>query len=225
LNLKNFPKIPREDIERVDSETCSRYNDRLKQYGPNAKALGWLRVSYQRQRFAELVRHIDFSNRSIIDIGCGFADLVGFLRQLGIRFRSYIGIDINPKLIEIAKSRYPELRFYTGNPLLQDFHERADIVTIIGVANFRLERISNYNYTIKLLRKGFTLSRECVVANMISSYVRRGYPINPKTFHYSPERVFSMCMTITPYVNLIHDSRPMPQNEFLVVLKKRACER
>ncbi|MFD8492021.1 class I SAM-dependent DNA methyltransferase [Amycolatopsis sp. NPDC059657] len=55
--------------------------------------------------FAELV------DEPVADIGCGPGQVTAHLNELGVRA---FGIDLSPKMIEIARRTYPELRFEVG---------------------------------------------------------------------------------------------------------------
>ena len=47
------------------------------------------------------------SDSTVLDVGCGFADLYGFLKERGWCGR-YTGIDIVPGLLSTARERNPE---------------------------------------------------------------------------------------------------------------------
>jgi SAM-dependent methyltransferase len=60
--------------------------------------------------FAELVRA---SGRGpVADLGCGPGRVTAHLAGLGV---SAFGIDVSPKMIELARSAYPDLRFSVGS--------------------------------------------------------------------------------------------------------------
>ena len=106
-----------EDADRQDY--IARYEGRLKRFGYSPESLGWGRHGRQEVRFSVLAEYA-MRNRtaSVLDVGCGFADLYDFLRARGWT-GLYTGLDIVPGLLEEAHRR---------NPLL-DLRE-ADIVQI-----------------------------------------------------------------------------------------------
>ncbi|MBW8090936.1 MULTISPECIES: class I SAM-dependent methyltransferase [Streptomyces] len=60
--------------------------------------------------FAELVRT---SGRGpVADLGCGPGKVTAYLAGLGV---PAFGIDVSPKMIELARGAYPELRFTVGS--------------------------------------------------------------------------------------------------------------
>ncbi|MBD0742793.1 trans-aconitate 2-methyltransferase [Streptomyces sp. CBMA152] len=60
--------------------------------------------------FAELVRG---SGRGpVADLGCGPGKVTAYLAGLGV---SAFGVDVSPKMIELAREAYPELQFMVGS--------------------------------------------------------------------------------------------------------------
>jgi hypothetical protein len=94
---------------RLDSTAVFRYHrHRLRTYGAGGpQALGWNGAASQHARFEALTRIGDLAQRSVLDAGCGYADLYPYLRQryAGVR---YYGIEQVPELLEVAQARYPE---------------------------------------------------------------------------------------------------------------------
>ena len=62
------------------------------------KTLGWGKTSDQLERFTALTDNYTFHEKTILDIGCGFADFYGFLKDKGI-LCNYIGVDIIPEFL------------------------------------------------------------------------------------------------------------------------------
>jgi SAM-dependent methyltransferase len=60
--------------------------------------------------FAELVRGADLG--PVADVGCGPGQLTAHLAGLGL---SAFGIDLSPKMIELARQAFPSLRFDVGS--------------------------------------------------------------------------------------------------------------
>ncbi len=60
--------------------------------------------------FTELVRIADHG--PVADLGCGPGRLTGYLAKLGL---PVFGIDLSPRMIELARQAFPELRFTVGS--------------------------------------------------------------------------------------------------------------
>ena len=209
-------------VQEVDEQTRARYRRRLKLHGPSEhwRIVASESPTFQEDRFRVLVQMAQLSGKSIIDVGCGLGDLVKFLDSRGIRPRSYLGIDVVPELVAIAQEENPRYRFMVGNPLLQVFREKADVVSVIGVSNHRLKRINNYEYSKLLIQVCFEMAKELVMINMLSSYLTPKHRPDFQYFHYSPEQMFNICHQITPYVSLHHDFEPLPHNELFITLRR-----
>ncbi|MEU4782515.1 methyltransferase domain-containing protein [Micromonospora sp. NPDC023633] len=59
--------------------------------------------------FADLVRAA--GNGPVADVGCGPGRVTGYLHGLGL---DAFGIDLSPRMVEIARRAHPELRFEVG---------------------------------------------------------------------------------------------------------------
>ncbi|GGO26802.1 methyltransferase [Microbispora rosea subsp. aerata] len=60
--------------------------------------------------FADFVR--DAGGGPVAELGCGPGYVTAHLRDLGL---DVFGVDLSPKMIELAREAYPELRFETGS--------------------------------------------------------------------------------------------------------------
>lgn len=58
--------------------------------------------------FAELVG----PGRPVLEVGCGTGRITAHLRGLGL---DVAGVDLSPGMVEVARRRYPELRFEVGS--------------------------------------------------------------------------------------------------------------
>src|SRR5690242_20611090 len=91
--------MDKRDIEIYNN----RYNERLSRLGYSPESLGW-GGGKERQflRFKILCEIGIEKDDSILDVGCGFADLYEYLTITGWSGR-YTGVDINGKLLELAR--------------------------------------------------------------------------------------------------------------------------
>lgn len=87
------------------------YDGKFELYGEDIRSLGYSSPEAQETRMKAASEIIDFSDKSVLDVGCGFGDLYAFLKKQGIHLRKYVGIDINPRMIAIARKRFPKLKF------------------------------------------------------------------------------------------------------------------
>src|SRR5690606_32545310 len=60
---------------------------------------------YKRERFLELLHSIDFSNKSVLEVGCGpGGNLLEVLRH---KPRKLVGVDISNEMVALAKDKLP----------------------------------------------------------------------------------------------------------------------
>ena len=74
----------------------------------------------------------NLSNKSIIDIGCGFGDFYSYLNAQNIILKKYLGIDINETLINTASSLFIDSgKFIVGNILERNIFEKVQSFSLI----------------------------------------------------------------------------------------------
>ncbi|MET4445530.1 SAM-dependent methyltransferase [Bradyrhizobium sp. GM2.2] len=97
---------PRQD--QILSNVAAYYSARLEAHGATPRGVDWNGTESHQLRhrqFLRLVRHDQ--DGSIIDLGCGFGDFLGYLRAAGHRghFRGY---DVAPSMIKAARELHGE---------------------------------------------------------------------------------------------------------------------
>lgn len=195
------------DRERINA----RYDARLDEHGATSAALAGGPAERRALRFDVLCEVGIRSGDRVLDLGCGFGDLLPHLAARGLEV-DYLGVDINPRLVEEARRRHPEANFRVCDIEAEDPGE-VDYVVSTSSFNLRLEHADNYEFVAGLLRRCLGLARKGVAIDFLSSYVDfRG---DAAAFHYEPERVFSLAKQVTKRVNLRHD---YPLFEFCLYL-------
>lgn len=207
---------------RIERAAIDRYAARFRQFGgSDPRTLGWDTRKHQWVRFRAVTELVAFRGRSVIDIGCGFADFLAFLSESGVEPTSYLGVDINPILLEVAAGRFPRARYERRNVLLEPYEEPvADVGVMLGLLNFRLEEVGNYDYAEAMIRAALAATREGLVVDFLSADRTPGYPEEPVVFYYEPGRILQAALSVTSNVILKHDYPPIPQREFMLFLRK-----
>ena len=85
-------------------------DNRVIKFGENIQSSGWSSVESQYLRFDYLCRDFDLNGKSILDVGCGKGDLVIYLKDKGINFSQYTGIDIAHKMISHCDDTIKDVR-------------------------------------------------------------------------------------------------------------------
>ena len=172
------------------------------QHGYSVHACDYGHSNSQLAKFRVLSEVCDLTNRSILDVGCGFADYSTFLNE---RFNSvnYIGLDLTPAMIEQAHQLHPDLDLRVGNLMEVSFEEKFDVVTANGIfylLNGSIEETMN-----AVITKMFELANVAVAFNSLSSWAP-DQEVNE--FYANPSKTLDFCRTLTPWVTLRHDYHP-----------------
>ena len=186
-----------------------RYTARMKQYGISPKTLGWTK-GRTRLRFEILSSQWDLRHAAVLDLGCGFGDFYGFLKQrLGNGF-TYCGVDINPRFIEVARDQYPEAEFQVANIMDTPLDRRFDYGFASGLFNDVLED------NIRFVRAGLSRLNACCRmgfgANFLSNRVdyQRAH-----VFHVDPVWILELCYQYANNVVLRNDYMPYEFSVFV----------
>lgn len=99
------------------------YDTSLSEGVNDAERVGWSAGVGQLARFEGLLQVIPDEAYGpgvrLLDVGCGLGDLWTWLKKTG-RPVDYLGIDLNPKMIEEARRRHPDARFEVADLMEMD---------------------------------------------------------------------------------------------------------
>jgi SAM-dependent methyltransferase len=178
------------------------------------RALGLGRRASQEKRFAALLHLGSLQGKRILDVGCGFGDLLAWLNARGIE-SDYTGIDIVRPMIERCRTRFhgTGARFYTGDALTFVTGEPYDYVVASGIFGY------NARHTRELVRPTlehlFSLARIGMAVNFLSC---RAPTRSPGRLYLQPADVLQFAFELTPAVKLDHSYLP---NDFTLCLYRR----
>jgi ubiquinone/menaquinone biosynthesis C-methylase UbiE len=168
----------RSRIEIIRDHYAPKFgSDRL-----NHEILDWESMEAQHSRFAVLSEYVPLSGKSLLDVGCGLADLYAFLTEHGIR-TEYTGIDILPQMASAARERFPEIEIIHGDAFSEPelFSSRVfDVVFSSGIFNLNLG--NNIEFLENALRVFSVLSSQYIVFNLLSE---RSDDKEEKYYYYS----------------------------------------
>ena len=172
------------------------HNRRLEKYGESPKSLD---IHGQTVRYYVSAEIGISKDSSVLDVGCGFGDLYGFLNHQKIKV-NYYGVDINENFINIAKKRYHDATFEVRDIEKQRFTKKFDWVIGLGLTS-----LTDDNHNKNLIKEMFRICNKGVAIDFLTSYVN--YKV--KGFHYtSPEKMFRFAKSLTRRVSLRHDYKP-----------------
>lgn len=201
----------------------------LAQHGANYKALDWNSPESQRLRFKIFKEIFVYGKKasgiSLLDVGCGFGDLYGFLKAEGLLHRNrinYTGYDISPKLLEVARKKYPEAKFELKDMLENRYVPKFDYVFCSGIFNIRTsEEFDHLDFVKEMLFRMYDLAGCGVAVNFLSEgALPIGSPEDLNSgryFYFKPDEILNFCRFVCSRYILRHDYHP---GDFTVYLLK-----
>jgi trans-aconitate methyltransferase len=155
------------------------------------KALGWKGEESQRKRFEIISSVGDFTNCSILDVGCGYGGLKAYLDQLFSNF-TYLGIDLMPEFIREAEQLYknePNTHF-----LHADFTKvvlpQLDYVIASGAFGYLS---SDPDFYFDAIVKLYSASKKTFVFNMLD---KEHFPDHPLLKGHDRKEIETYCQSI-----------------------------
>ena len=132
-----------------------------------ARALLWVERRDQLVRFEAIVRACPFRGRRVLDVGCGPADLLGYLHRRGVVPAHYVGLEAQPWLVRAARRRrYPSCSIVEGDFVKhpETMAVGADVVIFSGSLNLLSSR-----QFYRSLRQAWAATRRWLAFNFLSS--------------------------------------------------------
>jgi SAM-dependent methyltransferase len=196
-------------------EIIKRYESRLAEYGHDVRTLASGSDVKQRLRYRTLLDIGISSGDKILDLGCGFGDFFGFIRNEGIDVE-YVGYDIVPGLLEEARKAYPAARFELRDIQEKPPAETFDWVTSSQAFNNRLKYEDNADMVRDVIKIAFDACLKGMVIDMMSSYVDFR---EERLYYFDPAEMFTFAKGLAKRVVLRHDYLP---HEFCLYLQKNS---
>lgn len=196
---------------QLDSETTRFYDEQIRLYGYGYRALGFGRRASQEKRFAAALGLGNFHGKRLLDVGCGFGDLLAWLNSRGIEPR-YTGVDIVRPMIERCRKRFAGTgaKFLIGDALSFVADEPYDYVVASGIFGYAAKDTkARVRPTLERL---FNLTRVGMAVNFLS---RRATTRSPGRLYLHPSDVLQFALKLTPAVRLDHTYMP---NDFTLCL-------
>ena len=202
---------------RTSAEAYRDYFTRkVRKFGESLATLDYGSSASQRRKFGILADGIRPRRRplTLLDLGCGFGDFLGYLRTQGREIRRYVGLDLVPDIVEVARRKHPEGRFEVRDVLREGIAGRYDYAVANGI--FYIRAPDSPDHLRRTVRTLWDHCREGVLFNARSSYADAAFVRRERhLYQYDPVEVLDFCLGLTRTVVLRHDYMP---HEFTVYM-------
>jgi SAM-dependent methyltransferase len=188
------------------------YDTLVSQYGHDPKACDYGHSASQQIKFSVLSKVICGKEKTLLDIGCGFADFADFLSLQHPKLQ-YTGYDLSPQMIKNAQNIHPGLPLYQKNILESPPDTSFDIVTANGI--FYLLGDNAFGIMKKIITAMYASSNIAIAFNSLSSWTQDK---EENEFYADPLETLAFCRTLSPWVVLRHDYHP---RDFTIYLYKQ----
>lgn len=197
-----------------------KYSSAFKQYGYSPKSLLWSKGGTDRRfiRYYELLKHFNLSaGQTLLDVGCGFADLYQFCNDyFGIQL-NYTGVDYCKEFIETAQQKYSnQCTFIQGDFLSDHDLKTYDYCVTSGIFNLSDGHDDDVEggFLYSVVKKMFVLCNTAISFNFVTNKV--DYK-NDGVSYYSPAKLLDFCYSLSR--NIVFDNTCMPFEATVTVFK------
>jgi len=191
----------------------NRHRNAYHSHGFKAQALHWSSKEYQYMLFDVLLDIGVEPGSKVLDFGCGFGDLCGYIAEKGIEV-DYTGIDLSPELLNEARYRHPDATLFEGdlfemNPPARSF----DYAFASGSLSEPLE--DGGDYTRRTITRLFESCRKGLAFNLLDAaheWTANRFDL----MSFDVDEMAGWCRTLTPQVEL---RRGHADNNFTLYLR------
>jgi SAM-dependent methyltransferase len=162
------------------SSIILHYEDCLAKFGDTHQGVDWPNRPDMLKRYEVMldVQRFDPSpvvnDVSILDFGCGTAQMQAYMNENSYPAWSYSGLDISAKFIDVCTAKFPGTTFYCGD-ILKDTMTVVPVDYIIMNGVFTEKRDMSFdemfNYFQQVIGKVFPLAKRGIAFNVMSKAV------------------------------------------------------
>lgn len=168
------------------------YTEAYHVHGGSVQSLHWADELSQKVRFDTLCSLANMHDSTVLDVGCGFADLYKYFLTHKIR-ATYTGIDVIPEFVGVAMSRYPGIDVQVLD--MENVRDEYDYIFVSGAFNFTSSE--GVPYYTSIISKLFSLSRRGLIFNLLDA---KHHESNEIYLAYDKREMITFAESITPHV-------------------------
>ena len=203
------------------SDLKAHYSELYRRFGASHQAVQWSSRATQERRF-DILCDLLAPEDSLLDLGSGLGDLLGYLRREKGFSGQYLGLDVVPGFVEHARNAYAadgRASFAELDVTREPLPTGYDLVVASGI--FNNQSADNWGFLTTGVAKMFGAAGRAVAFNALSSYV--DYE-DAGLYYCDPLRLFDhLKRHVAPKVTLRHDYLVKPNSipfEFSMYLFK-----
>lgn len=196
------------------------YKQKFKEFGVSPLSLQWKSKGAAHQRFRQFWAEIDFDNKNVLDVGCGFGEMGNFLTK---RYENvkYKGVDIMPEFIENGKKMYPALELETADYFGQPTPETYDTIICSGALNSNFGTVEeNLKFRKDAIKTMFDHTTNLVAFNMLGGHPATQNKEDSNIWYSDSLEILEYCMSLTRRVIMRHHYHPTDFTIFMYKVKK-----
>jgi SAM-dependent methyltransferase len=194
-------KIPNYDQAKL------YFEERLTAHGATARGVDWNSEAAQELRFSQLAKVLSRTQPfSMLDYGCGYGALAGYLLRVGFPMQRYIGFDVLESMVLKASEVYLDQEQCSFSSRYEEL-ETVDYTIASGIFNLKLDTSNEAwtEYVVGELHKIDNLSSKGFSFNMLTRYSDADH-MRPHLYYADPCYLFDYCKThFSRNVALLHD--------------------
>lgn len=193
----NFKQESQQELK----EKAKSYQKAFKKHKVHPKSLFWASKKAATLRYKELVVDLNLEGKTILDIGCGFGDIIPFLSKKAKDF-SYTGVDIVPEFVQVAQDKYPKHQFILRDCINHPLKEKFDIVISSGTLNSNFK--DPYRFRKEAIKVFFDHARESLVFNMAGSHPQPKNKQKNKVYYTDSLIILEYCFSLSSKIVFRH---------------------
>ena len=173
------------------NENQQFYDRRVEEYGNSYLTLNWGSKNSQELRFDILSQIGDLNNKSVLDFGCGLGHFYKWFYEKSINV-NYTGIDISLKMINKAKSLFPNQNFKKYDIFAYPLEQEFDYILLSGVFTY-----TNQEFFEQCIKNLFDKCKIGVGFNLLSKWGKTSEYIEENEFLSCPKNILKFCKTLS----------------------------
>jgi SAM-dependent methyltransferase len=154
------------------------YEDCLEMHGDTHKGMDWPKLEDVDKRYRVMLELILFHRKNneqvkLLDFGCGTSHFYSYIKDQGIDFIKYSGLDISENPVAISKSKFPENDYYVMDLMQNDQLPVYDYIVMNGVFTEKVDLSFEemFDYFKQMIRKAFAKAEKGIAFNVMSKAV------------------------------------------------------